>query len=418
MRATELKGRLRAVLEEMKALADGAEREARDFSAEERDLVKGKLAEAQDLKAKIAEAEGNEAIRREIEALGAGLREQWADDGRAGARPGRGKSIGEQFVQSEAFRAWMKQVAPGGRIPDAMKGLTSPPVEFKTLLTGGSDTSAGAFIEADRTDIYEPLGRRPLTLRDLVAVRQTTSDLVEFVRQTAQVTQATPVAEATATSGSTGTKPEGTMAFEIVQTPVKTIAVWIPATKAALSDAAQLRSLIDQELREDLEEDLEDEIVGGAGGSHFTGLLNTEGVLGQAWDTDMLTTIRKARTALRVTGKSRPTAMLLHPNDAEALDLLEDDQGRYYFGGPEEGGVQRAWRVPVVESEAMTEGAGLMGDFRKAVIWDRERANISVSDSHADFFVRNMVAVLAEMRAAFGVVRPSAFIIVDLALGS
>lgn len=209
------------------------------------------------------------------------------------------------------------------------------------------------------------------------------------------------------------------MAFEIVQTPVKTIAVWIPATKAALSDASQLRGLIDQELREDLEEDLEDEIVGGDGtGAHFTGILETEGVLEQAWDTDMLTTIRKARTTLRVMGKSRPTAMLAHPNDAEALDLLKDDQGRFYFGGPGEGGVQRAWRVPVVECEAVSEGTGLMGDFRKAVIWDRERSNISVSDSHSDFFIRNMIAVLAEMRAAFGVIRPSAFIAVDLAAGS
>jgi HK97 family phage major capsid protein len=147
-------------------------------------------------------------------------------------------------------------------------------------------------------------------------------------------------------------------------------------------------------------------------------LLETEGILAQAWDTDMLTTIRKARTTLRVTGRSRPTAMLAHPNDAETLDLLKDSAGRYYFGGPQQGGVQQVWRVPVVECEAIPEGTGLMGDYRKAVIWDRERATISVSDSHSDFFIRNMVAILAEQRAAFGVIRPSAFITIDLAAGS
>jgi HK97 family phage major capsid protein len=421
MNLTEMSGRLKAVLLELKGLAEAAENESRDFTAEEREKVTPLLKEATGLKAKIVEAEGDAALRKQIEELGVGLRDTYPGDGHPKDRQpaGRGKSLGERFVEAESYKAWLKQVAPGGRIPDGARGLSSPPIEFKTLLTGGSDTSAGAFIETDRTGIYEPLGRRPLVVRDLVAIRQTQSDLVEFVREAARVTQAAPVAEATATTGSSGTKPEGAMAFELVQTPVKTIAVWVPATKAALSDASQLRGLIDQELREDLEEDLEDEIVSGDGsGAHFTGLLETEGILAQAWDTDMLTTIRKARTTLRVTGRSRPTAMLAHPNDAETLDLLKDSAGRYYFGGPQQGGVQQVWRVPVVECEAIPEGTGLMGDYRKAVIWDRERATISVSDSHSDFFIRNMVAILAEQRAAFGVIRPSAFITIDLAAGS
>jgi HK97 family phage major capsid protein len=108
----------------------------------------------------------------------------------------------------------------------------------------------------------------------------------------------------------------------------------------------------------------------------------------------------------------------MHPNDAERLDLLKDSSGRYYFGGPINGDTSRVWRVPVVESETQVEGSGIMGDWRKAVVWDREQASIQVSDSHADFFIRNMVAILAELRAAFGVIRPSAFIEVELESGS
>lgn len=37
-----------------------------------------------------------------------------------------------------------------------------------------------------------------------------------------------------------------------------------------------------------------------------------------------------------------------------------------------------------------------------------------MTDSHLDFFVRNLVAILAEMRAAFGVVQPNAFVEIDL----
>ena len=141
-------------------------------------------------------------------------------------------------------------------------------------------------------------------------------------------------------------------------------------------------------------------------------------MLTQAWSTDLLTTARKAITYLRVTGRTRASAWLVHPNDAETIDLLKDGMSQYYYGGPQEGGVQRLWRVPVVECEACTEGEALLGDFRKAVLWDRERASIQVSDSHADFFIRNMVAILAEMRAAFGVIRPTAFVKVALESGS
>jgi hypothetical protein len=52
------------------------------------------------------------------------------------------------------------------------------------------------------------------------------------------------------------------------------------------------------------------------------------------------------------------------------------------------------------------------------VLWDREQAMISVSDSHADFFIRNLVAILCELRAAMGIIRPTAFVEIDLTSGS
>jgi HK97 family phage major capsid protein len=423
MNRKEIQDRMQTALVAAKGICDVAEGESRDFSAEERQKVEGYLKEAKELKAKLKDADSDDALRKELLALGVGLADPKV--GLSDMLPaGRGKTLGEQFVGSDAFKGWMKSVAPSGNIPEGARGLISPPVEFKTLLTGESVTSAGAFVQTDYTGIYEPLGRRPLTIRDLISVRQTQSDLVEFVRQTAKVTQATVVGEANVTTYASGqgevsgSKPEGAMTFEKVQQPVKTIAVWIPATKRALSDVAQLRSLIDAELTDDLEEHLEDQIIGGNGsstdGADFVGIENTTGVQTQAWATDILTTTRQAVTALRVTGRTRPTAWAMHPNDAETIDLLEDTTGRYYFGGPAEGGVQRLWRYPVIESEAVTEGQAILGDWRKAVLWDREQASIQVSDSHSDFFIRNMVAVLAEMRAAFGVIRPSAFILVAL----
>ena len=426
----QLKEQMQAALLAARGICDEAEQKAREFTADERVKLEGYLKEAGDLKAQIKQAEGDADLRKQIMDLG-GLGLATPRDGQMGVQPGRGQSLGERFVNAKAFQDWMKAVAPGGRIPEGARGLMSPPVEFesllarKALITGGSDTSAGAFVETDYTGIYEPLGRRELSLLDLIQRRTTDSDLVSFVRETAKITQATPVAEANVTtySGSTGEvsgeKPEGTMTFTPVTEAVKTLAVWVPATKRALSDAAQLRGIIDGELREDVMEELEDQVADGNGsGENFTGILNTPNVLEQAWDTDLFTTTRKAKTYVRTTGRSMPNAWVLNPEDWEAIELTKDGENRYYYGGPLVSGPKPLWGIPVVESEAIPQGTGLLGDFRKAIIWDRQRTTIQISDSHEDFFIRNMIAILAEMRAAFGVIRPSAFCLVALESGS
>jgi HK97 family phage major capsid protein len=198
---------------------------------------------------------------------------------------------------------------------------------------------------------------------------------------------------------------------------VETIPVWVPATKRALSDASQLRGIIDQEIRDDLLEEVDRLILNGNGASgEFTGIYSTSNVLGQAYSTDILTTCRKAITNLRTNGKVNPTGWVMHPNDWETIDLLKDDYGRFHRGGPFAAGPNTLWGVPVIESFNAVEKTPILGNWNKAVLWDREQTTISVSDSHEDFFIRNMVAILGELRAAFGVLKPTAFVEVSLGL--
>jgi HK97 family phage major capsid protein len=67
------------------------------------------------------------------------------------------------------------------------------------------------------------------------------------------------------------------------------------------------------------------------------------------------------------------------------------------------------WGLSVVVTEAQTQNTALVGDFRQAILWEREGVNVMVSDQHSDFFTRNLLAILAERRAAFGVLDPEAF---------
>lgn len=407
--------------------------EEREFSADERDQVEKGLDEIRALELQIEQARTDETMLKQIEEMGKGI-DFGRDSGRANGSSSRGgASLSEQFLGSEEFKSWMRRMAPKGQMTSSQFGR-SPSIELKDflgslyrkqLVTGLDSTSAGAFITPDDTGIYEPLGRYPLTMRQLISVRQTNSDTVEWTVQTSQITQAAPVPEANvvdytgATGQVQGLKPLGAPTWERVTETVKNVAVAVKATRRALADEGQMRGILEQELREDLDEELENQILNGDGiGENFTGLTNTGNTLVQPFTSDLVVTTRKALTNLLINGKQLPTAWLLHPADWETLELLTDKEGRYYYGGPINRGPLTLCGVPIAISFFLTPGTAWLANWRKAVLWDRQQTMIHVTDSDVDDFRRNIITILAEFRAAFGIIRPSAFIEVDMESGS
>ncbi|WP_262702043.1 MULTISPECIES: phage major capsid protein [Streptomyces] len=437
MTLADLTGQMKHALEQARAIAKKAEDEDRDFTPEEAGQLREHMAKATEAKSEIERLKGNDELRKTLADLGddIALNAKTDEDGKRQTASGfqltdRKKSIGEQFIESAEYKALLA-TAPNGTFGQKQR-IQSGLAGFKSLVTGGSDTSAGAFVVPDQLGLQVGLDvfQRPLRVRDMVTPGTTSSDTVEYVRMTSITNNAAPVAEATTAAAPTapggagalvnatggGYKPESALAAARVTATVKTIAHWIPVTKRALSDAAQIRTLIDAFLRYGLEEELEDQMISGDNtGENFEGLGNVSGVQAQAWDTNEFTTTRKAKTKVRTVGRSIPNAYLFNPADVETMDLKQDNEARYYFGGPAGvGTAQTLWGLPVIETEAVPAGTGYVGDFRKAILWDREQATIQMTDSHLDFFVRNLVAILAEMRAAFGVVQPSAFVEIDL----
>lgn len=412
----ELKGQITALAKDMGDIATKADAEGRDFTPEERQEVTLKLAEIEGAKSKIVEIDGDVALRKSIEGLGGNVEVERPEAVRSGAKG----SIGEQF--SAHIGETLKKFPGGISEKHDVRGVFSPFVAggMKTLITGDSATSGGALVTPANLGLQDAGGlfQRPLTIRDVVTNGTTSSDSVEFVRVTGFTNSASPAAEATATGGASGLKLESALTLARVSEPVRTIAHWVPVTNRALSDAGQIRTIVDNFLRYGLEEELEDQMVNGSGtGENFTGfvkLADDDLVQDQAWSTDLLTTLRKARTLVRTVGRAIPNAYLLNPADTERLDLTQNTtQGNFYFGGPVNAGAMRVWGVPIIESEAVASGVGWVGDFRQAVLWDREQASIVVGTIN-DQLIRNMVTILCEARAAFGVFRPQAIVRIDL----
>lgn len=390
------------------------------MSGEDRKKVIDLTKEAEELEVKAAELGETEGIRNRattrIKELSEPSRPQLPGSGKKdGDRDERveRKTLGQHFIDSEEFKSWIKQVAPQGVIPESYKGINSPPVQFKPdlIASGNAVTDASVFVVPDRKTAVE-LPFAPIDILDLITIGSTGSDTVEYPRVTTMTNRAASVAQADdeASTDNTGRKPSSTMAFEKVSTPVNTIAHWIPATKRAISDAGQLRTLIDNFLREGLRQEVADQIINGTGTPDFQGLITLTGVTTQAFATSLLTSTRKALTACRVTALVNPTGFLFSPATWESIELTQDAEDRYYFGGPLLMGNPRLWGLPVAQENKMPDTHYLTGNLKQAVLWNREQASIAISDSHSDFFVKNLVAILAELRAAFGVLRPAAIV--------
>lgn len=444
-RSKELLERAAAEAKSAREIAEKADTESRELTDDERNEYQKHFDAALKARddAKVAQKDASlvDQARKMAEEIGLSLPTDAEAAGilagDAGAKAPHLVPLAKMVLSSKEFKAMLDphRASDGTvRVPEKAR-IQSDPINVKSLFVGGSDTSAGAFVVAEQTGIVEMLGRRALTLRDLISVRRTGSDTVEYVRQTSHTNAAAPVAEATSSAAPTapatgpnplvlnangGYKPEGAWAFERDTATVKTIAEWVPATKRSLADVAALEGLIRDELVADLKEEEEDQILTGDGtGENLEGIL-TAPTQAQAWDTDLFTTVRKALTKARKVGRVIPNGIVLAPEDVERIDLTRDasgasaNTGQYFGAGPFALGPRTLWGLPIVESEAMTPGVGLLGDFKKAVLWDREQASVTMTDSHADFFIRNLVAILAEERVAFAVTRPTAFVEMDL----
>lgn len=433
MTVAEIEALIRQKLEGVKSIAQTVEGAARDFTEEERGQITQVLNDVDKLQGQLKELKEGDAFKERVTeslkgAEGAKTAEEinqkaleGAVAGKALGAPGsRPVSIGEQFVKSQVYENFLKQFPTG--IPDQVTVQTSPYVVggFKDLVTSASLTG---LIQPDVRGLQDPIWGRELSLRDVLTIGQTGSDIVEYARLLSATNAAAPVPEASTfadvggevTAGEGGVKPFSTMSFERVVVPVRNIAHLVATTRRALSDAGQLITLIDNFLRWGLGEEVEDQVMSGDGsGENFTGILETSGTLAQPWDGTLVRTIRKAITRTRVVGRARPTAVGMSPATDERLDLLQDKVGRFYGAGPFGTGPSTIWGLPRFVSEVIPDDAVIVADWRQAVLWDREQTSIVMTEAHKDWFGRNLVAVRGELRAAFGILRPSAFTIIDV----
>ena len=278
---------------------------------------------------------------------------------------------------------------------------TASGLGVKALLTGQIDTPPAVEVVA--------LPDVPTTLLDLIPRASLNEQTFSYLRQTVKDENADVVAD-------NATKPTSVYTFEEIEDRARVVAhLSEPFPLRYLTDHASMMQVLDGEMRTGVMRALEAEVVAGDGtGEHFTGILTTTGTTGVTFSSDVLTTVRKARTALESKGESA-TAWVFHPNDVEGLDLMREDgaTGGFLMNSAAYAavfgeGVQR------VTSLAVPEGTALLGDWRQTRLRIRENVQTLAATQAGDLFDKNQAKLRSEGRFGFELLRPQAMAVVDL----
>lgn len=235
---------------------------------------------------------------------------------------------------------------------------------------------------------YSPV-ERSYTTPLLNAIGKVTvgANTVEWIEWQPSTVPAAPiVAEAAA-------KPEMALTAVPHSDTLDTYAHWKGITRQALEDIPQIRSIVEGRLRQGISRALENGAVAALEAGTYVGAVNA----------DLLTAIRLAQATVQSSGYPANVAVL-NPNDLATIDLSLMGTT---LSGPTL--TTSAWGLQFIPVTGVDAGTAYVGDLDAALqMFGRGSATVYMTDSHADYFIKNIVLILAETRALFAVTEPLA----------
>ena len=412
-----VKAEVTQALSELKKQWKGHYEELKSDGANTGEMLEGVKTKIDNAVRRIEEAEAvmarpgfvNGAEQGEIKSIGqivsedVVLRENFSDGG--SATRFRGKlNMPVENLSVEGLKS------AGSFFPYDLSMVSALVPELKTTITStavGSST-AGILTPQRVPGIVKPPQPR-LRVRDLIPRLPTTSNAIEYVQENAFTNAAL-----TSPQTETASKAESALTFTITSRNVRTLAHWIPATKQIISDFPALQGYINIRLLDGLKDEEDDQILRGDGtGMNLTGFASdstayVDGTYDKTGDT-ILDKLVRMMTQLEASNY-QASGIVLHPTDWRTMQTIKLDQGggagtgAYLLGGPQGVTPPLAWGLPVATTTRMTADTAFVGDFaRYVVLWDRMQASVELSTEHASFFIRNMVAILAEERVCLTV---------------
>ena len=332
------------------------------------------------------------------------------------------KSFVDELKENDGLARIMNDKQRGTAVIPLSSKRMMEMFERKTAITStavGAATSGVLMIDRAPGIVRE--ARQVLKIRNVLPSRPTTMQVLDFVKVNTAAKYGSPQTEAS-------DKFENAVTFTTASVKVQTIATWIPATRQILDDFTELAGFLNSTLPYYVNLDEEIELLSGAGTTiHLDGLITQA----TAFDTTLLSNskgwnkidqVGRAVQQIMVAKELQPTFVVLHPTDWWDMRLTKDSYGRYILGDPQTSyagagfgqmnPTQGLWDLTPVVTTSISAGTFLVGSGDPAAceIRDRMEMQVEISNSHSDYFVKNMLAIRAEKRLALVVYRPASYI--------
>lgn len=429
----DLKQQRAAALKAAHSIVAEAKAASRDLTADEQTKVGEHIDAVKAFNVQIAAAERSADLMKGFAALGSPDDEDATTRLEIGDRDEKSaaRTFGERFTKSEAYGHFRKEFPSGpsngtpvniGRVKVARPGEWGASRGRKAL------TLPQAHIQPVRMPLVDQVDRDHLTLLDLIDTSGHTDGDFEYLQVTGVTRNAKIVGEMTSASPNGDLKPVSDITTALADAKVYTYADGYDVTNKLLANAPAFATYMNGELTYSLDNLIEEKLLNGSGVSgEPKGILSTSGVqqqtyVGAAADSDGMPTeaaakafIRATRLAiLRVTrlAGGTVTGIALSPEMDAMIDLLQDDNGRYYSQGPFGSGPATLWGRPRVTSERLAFDTAILGDWRQVALLDNEGLSVLVFNQHKDYAQRNLNYVRAELSAAQVIWKPNRLAVV------
>ncbi|HBS74756.1 MAG TPA: phage major capsid protein [Microbacterium sp.] len=408
----ELRDRMSRALDQMKALAASVPAGA-DLTAEQVEAVDRHQREYDDAKRLFEASKASDEIKANLAAIGLRIPD--------GTDPAEKSAIVERAeganYKTRAAAPWALGAAT--RIRESLdvagtKALIAP--------VAVPDPVAGPVpLAAERNSLLPLVPTRAMSGRNLED-GSAAGNVFGYVRQTTRTNNADAVPDS-------ALKPTSVYEWTDVVDRARVIAHLSEAfPKRILDDHQALIRVLQQDLATGILDAIEDQIVNGTGTiaaaadgtptvaeEQLPGVLGTSGVRTQAWDTDLLATLAAAWDALEVVNE-QPNAWIMNTSDYRRLKSMRESgtTGPLMFKSGRSSIEQILGEVPVITTPVIPAGTALLGDWRQTLLVVREETTIARNEGDDSLFNYNLVRFRAETRVGFAVLRPGAFVVVDV----
>jgi HK97 family phage major capsid protein len=252
----------------------------------------------------------------------------------------------------------------------------------------------------------------PSRMRDIMTVLPlSTSNAVEWIRETGYTNLAAPVTDG-------NDKPESTITLNTQNVPIQTIAHTMRLHKNMLADLPLLATYLTTRGIDGLLDEEDAQIANPAVGTgvnpnlqsvFLSSLSAFDGTkLAAAIPTDktQFDVLRFAKNQVR-NANLIANAIILNPDDLAIIETLKDGENNYLLQPNSNGQASTIWRLPVIEMNAMTSGYFGVGAFNSAAfLFERQGITVEFFDQDRDNVEKNLVTVRIEERLACVTQRP------------